>query len=82
MAQFGECAMNRLAEQLDEKLRTLDPARARYLETLVREALARAEEKQPDAAWPEGYFEQTAGALQGEHFERPPQGELPNRVEW
>ena len=26
--------------------------------------------------WPPGYFERTAGALAGEPFERPPQGEL------
>jgi hypothetical protein len=34
------------------------------------------------AAWPAGYFEQTAGALVGEKFERPPQGELPRREAW
>jgi hypothetical protein len=33
-------------------------------------------------AWPSGYFEQTAGALVGEEFERPPQGELPQRDDW
>jgi hypothetical protein len=27
-------------------------------------------------SWPAGYFERTAGALAGEEFERPPQGEL------
>jgi hypothetical protein len=32
--------------------------------------------------WPDGYFEQTAGALAGEDFERPPQGELPSRDDW
>ncbi len=32
--------------------------------------------------WPDGYFEQTAGALAGEEFERPPQGELPSRDNW
>jgi hypothetical protein len=34
------------------------------------------------ANWPPGYFEQTAGALAGERFERPPQGELPVRKDW
>jgi hypothetical protein len=29
------------------------------------------------AAWPAGYFDQTAGALAGEEFLRPHQGELP-----
>lgn len=32
--------------------------------------------------WPEGYFERIAGALAGEEFERPPQGELPQRDSW
>lgn len=73
--------MNPLAEELDEKLRTLDPARAKRLESQVREAINRAEHEQ-DEAWPEGYFEQTAGALVGEDFERPPQGELPRRDDW
>lgn len=31
-------------------------------------------------SWPAGYFEQTAGALAGENFERPPQGDLPKRI--
>ena len=34
------------------------------------------------ATWPPGYFEQTAGALTGEEFERPPQGNLPLREDW
>jgi mRNA-degrading endonuclease toxin of MazEF toxin-antitoxin module len=77
--------MNQLAQTLDEKLRTLDPACARMLEALVRDALRRAEQVQMGAAasvWPEGYFEQTAGALAGEEFERPPQGDLPVRDDW
>ncbi len=77
--------MNRLAEELDEKLRKLEPARAQYLESLVREALDRAEQDElcdSASGWPAGYFEQTAGALAGEDFERPPQGELPRRDDW
>lgn len=34
------------------------------------------------AAWPTGYFEQTAGALADEGFERPNQGELGEREAW
>jgi hypothetical protein len=34
------------------------------------------------AAWPPEYFEQTAGRLAGEHFERPSQGKLPERDGW
>ena len=77
--------MNQLAEQLDEKLRTLDPPRARFLESRVREAIDEAEGadfSNGDTAWPDGYFEQTAGSLAGEDFERAPQGELPRRDEW
>ena len=71
--------MNRLAEQLDEKLRTLDPAQARYLESVVREALAKVQQA---SGWPAGYFEQTSGALAGEEFERAPQGDAPSRSDW
>lgn len=77
--------MNQIAEELDEKLRTLDPPRAQYLESLVREAFSRAERDELGNAlssWPTGYFDRTAGALSGEHFERPPQGELPCRDNW
>lgn len=77
--------MNRLAEQLDEKLRTLDPPRAQYLESLVRKAFDRAEQDELcdlECGWPAGYFEQTAGALAGEDFERSPQAELPHRDDW
>ena len=77
--------MNRLAEQLDEKLRTLDPPRAQYLESLVRKAFDRAEQDElcdSESRWPAGYFEQTVGALAGEKFERPTQGDLPRRDDW
>lgn len=77
--------MNRLAEQLDEKLRTLDPPRAQYLESLVRKAFVRAERDElceSESGWPVGYFEQTSGALAGEEIERPPQGDLPRRDDW
>ena len=32
--------------------------------------------------WPAGYFERTAGALAGEQFERPAQGEVAAREQW
>lgn len=32
--------------------------------------------------WPPNYFDQTAGALAGEDFERPPQGDVPRRENW
>lgn len=77
--------MTRIAEELDAKLRSLDPARARYLESLVQQAIERAERGQPDeppTAWPAGYFEKTSGALEGEELERSLQGELPQRENW
>ena len=77
--------MTQLAEELDARLKNLGPFQARYLETLVRDALSRAEQMAvvPSGAdWPPGYFERTAGVLAGEEFERPPQGELPVRDEW
>ena len=77
--------MNRIAQELDEKLRTLDPPRAQYLESLVREALGRAEQADVGGSlsgWPPGYFDQTAGALSDEDFKRPPQGDLPCRDDW
>lgn len=77
--------MNPIADELDEKLRTLDPPRARLLESRVRDAIDEVERSRSgdfDVAWPEGYFEQTAGALAGEEIERPPQGELPHRDDW
>ncbi|MEX1027920.1 MAG: hypothetical protein WD049_07930 [Candidatus Paceibacterota bacterium] len=78
--------MNRLAQELDEKLRSLEPHRAKRLELMVREVLARVEVECDEASggqgWPEGYFEETAGALAGEEFQRAPQGELPKRAPW
>lgn len=32
--------------------------------------------------WPEGYFQQTAGAFANEPFERASQGTMPNRSAW
>ena len=32
--------------------------------------------------WPVGYFDETAGKLAGEEFERPEQGDLPQRDAW
>lgn len=77
--------MTQIAEELDARLKTLGPFQARYLETLVREALSRAEQMAVAANgddWPAGYFERTAGVLAGEEYDRPPQGELPTRDEW
>jgi hypothetical protein len=77
--------VNRLAQQLDETLRTLDPDRASELESRVREALQMAEQGDENGRrsdWPAGYFEETAGKLAGEEFQRPAQGESPERDSW
>ena len=77
--------MNRIAQELDKKLQSLDPVRARNLESLVRAAFQRIEKDEAGGStsgWPANYFEQTAGALAGEKFERPSQGELPSRDNW
>jgi hypothetical protein len=41
----------------------------------------RAESVQ-STTWPPNYFDQTAGALEGEDFQRPAQGDLPQRENW
>ena len=49
--------MTQIAEELETRLKRLDPVQARYLETLVREALSRAEQMLLAASqedWPPG----------------------------
>lgn len=36
----------------------------------------------PEDDWPDDYFEKTSGSLADEPFDRPDQGELPERDEW
>jgi hypothetical protein len=77
--------MSPIVRELQQRLENLDPATARIVEQLVREALDLADAKgpgAPDADWPAGYFERTAGALAGEPFDRPAQGESPVREGW
>ena len=50
-------------------------------EVIALQESARGEPERP-STWPADYFEQTAGAMEGEEFERPPQGELPEREAW
>ncbi len=76
--------MNRIAKELDEKLQKLAPEKARSLEILVREAMDQVEsdDNTNGTDWPTGYFEKSAGALAGERFVRPDQGEFPSREDW
>lgn len=73
--------MSTIAQELDKQLEKLDPETARRVEQLVRDALAlaSAQDRSGDT-WPEGYFAETSGALAGERFERPEQGELANSI--
>ncbi len=70
--------MSSIAQELDQQMSLLDPATARRVEQLVRDALvlAKTVNTVKNSAWSAGYFEQTAGALAGEQFERPTQGTL------
>ena len=76
--------MSTIAAELDTRLQSLDPAAQAHVEKLIREALALAESRRESAAqgWPAGYFEATAGALAGEPFDRPPEGDFENRESW
>jgi hypothetical protein len=75
--------MSSLSQDLEVTLQSLDRDRARYLESLVRDAmaLAKATPSPPgaDSGWPLGYFDATAGAMAEEVFERPAQGDLTQR---
>lgn len=73
--------MSSIAQELDQQMSMLDPATARRVEQLVRDALVLAKTAKA-AGWPDGYFEQTAGALAGEPFERPEQGCAEQREAW
>jgi hypothetical protein len=77
--------MSAIAEQLDAKLKALDPKAASSLEKLVRDALELVE-AQNGAAQPErlppDFFTRIAGKFGSEPFERPPQGEFEKREAW
>ena len=77
--------MTAIAQALEETIGRLDPAREKFLEELVRDAISRAENVEPngsDKEWPLGFFEKTAGAFANEPFERPDQGKYPAREGW
>jgi hypothetical protein len=77
--------MTAIAEQLDAKLKTLDPKAAFSLEKLVRDALELVEAQngtvRPDRLPPD-FFTRIAREFGNEPFERPPQGEFEQREEW
>lgn len=77
--------MSAIADQLDEKLKTLDVKAAASLEKLVRDALelvdARSVAARPDNLPPD-FFTRLAGEFGPEPFDRPPQGEGEQRKVW
>lgn len=87
--------MNRIAVELDEKLKSLDRQRAEALARKVREAIEQSDAAESEFAnpnvdpmlgvengWPVGYFSSTAGMFADEPFERPSQGETPEARTW
>lgn len=83
--------MNAIAIELDEKLKTLGPAKAAAVERVVRDTLALAgtdggesERQSAIEAHREHWkkMDQMFGELDWSDFERPPQGELETREEW
>ena len=74
--------MSAIAQELDHRLQSLDPATVARVERLVRDALALAEARGGADGWPPGYFERTAGSFAGEPLERPPQGTAEQRENW
>jgi hypothetical protein len=74
-----EALIQEILKQPDSLLRELQ----HYLAFLIE--LERKESKgnsHSQSAWPEGYFEKTAGAFANEPFERPPQLPFEKREEW
>lgn len=77
--------MSTIAQELDARLRELDPESARDLENRVREALKAVPLRggETDAmGYPVGYFEATAGSFKDEPLERPEQLPLEKREDW
>lgn len=88
-SQHEGMAMNRIAEELDAKLRTLDDIRAERLARMVRDAMTAIESPTKidanlgvENGWPVGYFTNTVGMFVDERFERPEQGVAEERKKW
>jgi len=74
--------MTAIAQELEDRLESLDADTVARVERLVREALALAEARRSATGWPPGYFERTAGSFAGEPLERPAQGTAEQRESW
>ncbi len=74
-----------IAEQLDQKLRTLDPGAASSLARLVQDALDLVDSRNGTcqaAPLPPNFFSRISQDFGPEPFERPPQGTFDKRQEW
>jgi len=77
--------MSVISEQLDAKLKMLEPKAAFSLEKLVRDALEPVENQNAAAVaerLPHDFFTRIAAEFGGEPFERPPRGDLERREGW
>ncbi len=77
--------MTAIAEQLDNKLRTLDAKAATSLEKLVRDALELVDTQsgaRRSDPLPPDFFARISEDFGREPLERPPQGEFEKRPEW
>lgn len=74
-----DALIQELMKQPEQVLREVQ----HYLDSLVGDESHNGNGAKPKAsAWPEKYFERTAGAFAGEPFERPPQLPFEKREEW
>jgi hypothetical protein len=75
-----EALIEEILKQPDSLLRELQHYLAFLIELHRRDTNGAS--RQVVTAWPEGYFERTAGAFPNESFERPGQLPLEKREEW
>ncbi len=75
-----DALIQELMKQPEQVLREVQ----HYLDSLVEHESHNGNGTKPkvSSAWPEKYFERTAGAFAGESFERPPQLPFEKREEW
>jgi hypothetical protein len=74
-------ALRKIYDKMPPQIEIPEDLRSRRVEVVL---LALDEDETLTAAkahWPEGLFERTAGAWQGEPLERAPQGEYERRME-
>ena len=81
--------MNRIAQELDDKLESLDENHVAELARYVRKTIEFYEAKRSESrnrgvanGYPPGYFDEFEGVFADEPFERAPQGELPEPKDW